>query len=152
MSNVRTHKLHHAVRKRRGAILPADRSRPGCQPKAQTSTERLRKSTPTGTGAPFWASAPRGAYVGRAALSPRIGHFSGHGLARCQPEGGENSKRKSLARRLGFEPITFWLTSRSEMVTLLVLACQSNLPFRTRRVMTASFLRHSDCNPRRMAR
>ena len=59
-------------------------SQPGCQPKAQTSTERLRKLTPTGTSAPFWASAPRGAYVGRAALSPRIGHFSGHGLARCQ--------------------------------------------------------------------
>src|ERR1035437_5195041 len=66
-------------------------AQPGCQPKAQTSTERLGKLTPTGTSAPFWASAPRGAYVGRAALSPRIGHFSAHGLARCQPEGGESS-------------------------------------------------------------
>src|ERR1019366_6654576 len=75
---------------------------PGCQPKAQTSTERVRKLTPTGTSAPFWASAPRGAYVGRAALSPRIGHFSGHGLARCQRIIKKGAPFKvGLRRRLG---------------------------------------------------
>jgi hypothetical protein len=26
--------------------------------------------------------------TGMTPFSPRIGHFSGHGLARCQPEGG----------------------------------------------------------------
>ena len=41
----------------------------------------------------------------------------------------------NLAPRLDFEPPTFWLTSRSEIIALLALARQSDLPFRAVRVM-----------------
>jgi hypothetical protein len=49
--------------------------------------------------------------------------------------GAEFSYRTNLAPRLGSEPPAFRLTSRSEMIALLALVCQWDLPFCMPRAM-----------------
>jgi hypothetical protein len=53
----------------------------GSQPKMRPSTERVRKLTPPGFGAPFRGSRPRGCRRQRAAPFTSIGHFEGSAFA-----------------------------------------------------------------------
>ena len=105
------------------------------EPKLQPSQESVRKVTPSAAGAPFRACAITAVPVRRGTLLPVSGQYWGCCLGRTQPRDQENSKRINLAPRLGFEPRTLWLTTRSEMIALLALSCASDLPFHAPRAM-----------------